>query len=146
MPAPLQATPENHHAIEARFRRGAELYNAGYYWEAHEEWEVLWHAYGRRGPEADVVKALIKLAAAGVKVRERQDHGVRTHAHRAAELFGTVRDQAGRYQLGIDLDEWAGHARAIALDPPQDPGPTGAPVVRVFGVTIEIDPTRQPID
>ncbi len=40
-----------------------------------------------RGPAADVVKALIKLAAAGVKVREGQEHGVRTHSRRAAELF-----------------------------------------------------------
>jgi uncharacterized protein len=145
-PAPLEVTPETKPAIEARFRRGVELFNAGYYWEAHEVWEVLWHAYGRRGPMADVIKALIKLAAAGVKVREGQEHGVRTHSHRAAELFAAVRDCAGQYHLGIDLDEWAAHSRNIAQHPPRDPGPPGAPVVRVFSVTIELDPTRQSID
>jgi hypothetical protein len=142
MAAPLQASRDAEPALEARFRRGVELFNAGYYWEAHEVWEVLWHAYGRKGPAADVIKALIKLAAAGVKVRERQEHGVRTHARRAADLFAAVADRAGRHQFGIDLDLWASHARAIAQEPPQDPGPAGAPVVRVFGVTIEIESTR----
>ncbi len=63
---------ESSGAIPPRFLRGVALFNAGYYWEAHEVWEGLWHAYGRRGVLADVVKALIKLAAAGVKVREGQ--------------------------------------------------------------------------
>jgi len=118
-----------------------ELFNAGYYWEAHEVWEGLWHAFGRQGAVADVVKALIKLAAAGVKVRERQEHGVRTHAGRAAKLFAAARKQAGPHQLGLDLDQWTERARQVAADPPLDPGPRGAPVVRVFAFQIEIDRT-----
>jgi predicted metal-dependent hydrolase len=121
------------------FLWGIELFNAGYYWEAHEAWEALWHSYGRKGARADVVKALIKLAAAGVKVRERQEHGVRTHAARAAEQFGSARNEAGRRQLGLDLDEWIERAGQIARDPPADPGPRDAPVVRVFAFQIEID-------
>ena len=81
MPA---ATPSARKGVR-RFLRGVELFNAGYYWEAHEVWEGLWHADGRRGPTADVLKALIKLAAAGVKVREGRENGVRTHCRRAAE-------------------------------------------------------------
>ena len=78
-------------ASSPQFLRGVALFNAGYYWEAHEVWEGLWHAYGRRGVLADVIKALIKLAAAGVKVREGQEHGVRIHAGRAADLFASAR-------------------------------------------------------
>ena len=63
-----------------------ELFNAGYYWEAHEAWEGLWHAHGRRGATADLIKGLIKLAAAGVKVRERRPRGVITHSRRAASV------------------------------------------------------------
>ena len=44
-----------------------DLFNAGFYWESHEQWESLWHACGRTGPAADFLKGLIKLAAAGVK-------------------------------------------------------------------------------
>ena len=40
------------------YRRGIVLFNAGYYWEAHEEWEGLWHAAGRSGPTADLLKGL----------------------------------------------------------------------------------------
>ena len=47
---------------------------------------------------------LIKLAAAGVKVRERRENGVRTHCHRAAVLFASAAEQGGSRQLGLDLE------------------------------------------
>jgi hypothetical protein len=119
-----------------QFLRGVALFDAGYYWEAHEAWEGLWHAAGRRGPTAEVLKGLIKLAAAGVKVREGQEHGVRTHARRAAASFTAARDQGGPHQLGLDLDEWIERARTIAEDPPTDPGPRDAAVTPVFAFRI----------
>ncbi len=124
----------------AEFSSGVALFNAGYFWEAHEAWEALWHAHGRQGATADVVKALIKLAAAGVKVREDQEHGVRTHAGRAAELFESVQKTTGnRYHLGLDLAEWAARCRTVAHDPPQAHGSIDLPVIQVFGFRIEID-------
>jgi uncharacterized protein len=131
-------------ATSPRFLRGVALFNAGYYWEAHEVWEGLWHAYGRRGVLADVIKALIKLAAAGVKVREGQEHGVRIHAGRAAELFASARSAGASHQLGLDLEQWVEHCRRIAEDPPCDPTPIGTPVARVFPFQIKIDPDRVP--
>jgi uncharacterized protein len=130
-------------ALSPQLLRGVALFNAGYYWEAHEVWERLWHAYGRRGVLADVVKALIKLAAAGVKVREGQEHGVRTHAGRAADLFASARSAGASHQLGLNLDEWAERSRRIAEAPPQDPAPFGTPVSCVFAFQIEIDPDRR---
>jgi hypothetical protein len=122
------------------FRRGVDLFNAGYYWEAHEAWEGLWHSLGRRGAAADIVKALIKLAAAGVKVREGQEHGVRTHAGRAALLFSAASTQVGRRHLGLDLDQLAERAGQVSADPPRDPSPAGAAVSRVFAFQLQIDP------
>jgi hypothetical protein len=121
----------------AAYRRGIALFIAGYYWEAHEAWEPLWHAHGRVGPTADVIKGLIKLAAAGVKVRQRQRHGVVTHARRAAALFAAARAQQGRFQLGLDLDAWTATAQTIAAAPPDDPGSPGAAVIRAFSFRIE---------
>ena len=43
-----------------------DLFNHGFYWEAHEAWESLWHAAGRGCPIAVWCKALIKLSAAAV--------------------------------------------------------------------------------
>lgn len=114
------------------YLRGIALFNAGYYWEAHEAWEGLWHAHGRKGATADVLKGLIKLAAAGVKVRERQPHGVVTHARRAAALFASARAESGACQLGLNLEQWIAHAQQIADHPPEDPEPSGVPVSRVF--------------
>jgi hypothetical protein len=69
---------------------GFDLFNHGYYWEAHETWEAVWHACERSGAAADLLKGLIKLAAAGVKAREGSRDGVRRHLTRAADLFGKV--------------------------------------------------------
>jgi predicted metal-dependent hydrolase len=75
------------------FLVGIDLFNAGYYWEAHEVWESLWHAAGCRGTVADFLKGLIKWAAAGVKCYEGRPQGVRRHAQRAHQLLtGVQRD------------------------------------------------------
>ena len=122
---------------QRKFLRAAVLFNGGYYWEAHEVWEELWNAEGRRGPTAEVLKGLIKLAAAGVKVREGRENGVRTHCRRAAESFAIAAGQGGPRQLGLDLELWATRARLLADNPPQDPGPAGAAVTRVFDFVID---------
>src|SRR5262249_44472963 len=122
------------------YLEGIELFNAGYYWEAHEAWEPLWHVHGRRGPIADVLKGLIKLAAAGVKVREGRLAGARTHASRAAEALTRARSSAGPSQLGLDLDSLVQLAMQLSHDPPTDPAPRGAPVSKIF--RFELHPVR----
>ncbi|MBY0231059.1 MAG: DUF309 domain-containing protein [Gemmataceae bacterium] len=83
---------------------GFDLFNAGFYWEAHEAWEACWHAVGRVGPVADVLKGLIRLAACGVKAREGRADGVTSHAAAAARLFRGIE---GRARLGLDTQELA---------------------------------------
>jgi hypothetical protein len=122
------------------YRRAIALFDAGYYWEAHEAWETLWHANGRRGATADVLKGLIKLAAAGVKVREGQPHGVITHARRASGLFAEAMRAQGQYQLGLDLRALEAISEQVATTPPTDPAPPGARVSRVFDFTLEPRP------
>ncbi len=124
------------------YLRGHALFDAGYYWEAHEVWEGLWHAHGRKGPIADVLKALIKLAASGVKVREGNPRGVTTHARRAAGLFETVAILGEPRMLGLDLDRLAEQARTVADNPPSDPGPVGCAVATVFA--FKLTPTDVP--
>ena len=80
--ADLPAHPE--------FQWAVQLFNAGYYWESHEAWESLWHAAGRTGALADFLKGLIKLAAAGVKLREHNLVGMERHARRALELYRQI--------------------------------------------------------
>lgn len=97
---------------------GCDLFNHGYYWEAHETWEAVWQACGRSGTAADFLKGLIKLAAAGVKVREGRPEGVRRHGARAAELFGSVQatTSAARY-MGLDVGQLIAFAGRLAEGP-----------------------------
>jgi uncharacterized protein len=88
------------------YLHGFDLFNRGYYWEAHEEWEGLWHAAGRAGITADFLKGLLKLAAAGVKIRQGQPRGVASHAAGAAGHFRDIAEQIGgedAFYLGLRL-------------------------------------------
>ncbi|PBB22358.1 DUF309 domain-containing protein [Mesorhizobium sp. WSM4307] len=72
------------------FRWGIDLFNHGYYWEAHEAWEPLWHAAKQSAQHRLFFKGLILLAAAGVKIREGKRVAAARHAARAAALFRQV--------------------------------------------------------
>jgi uncharacterized protein len=102
-PAPAQLLVEEWWNCE-EYLWGIDLFNHGYYWEAHEAWEGLWHAAGRAGPVADFLKGLIKLAAAGVKTREGSLSGRQRHLRRAGELLSSVRECEGISIMGLDLD------------------------------------------
>jgi uncharacterized protein len=97
----------------AEYLRAVDLFNHGYYWEAHEAWEQLWMAAGRQGVVADFLKGLIKLAAAGVKVREGNAAGARRHVARARQLFQQTimaRDESHERYFGLTLQqllEWS---------------------------------------
>lgn len=97
------------------YRYGFDLLNHGYLWEAHTAWESLWHAAGREGPTADLLKALIRIAAAGVKARQAMPGGVRTHMSQAAVLLRAVREETGREVMaGIRLEDLAAHCDGVA--------------------------------
>jgi hypothetical protein len=113
-PAPLAEGTYRENEVYAY---ALDLFNHGFYWEAHEAWESLWHAAGRRGRTADFLKGLIKLAAGGVKAREGRSAGVKQHGERAVELFSGVRAAAGEqadFFLGLELASLIRAARSIA--------------------------------
>jgi hypothetical protein len=127
---PVPALTPTQWAESRRYLYAIDLFNAGYYWEAHEAWESLWHACGRAGRTADFLKGLIKLAAAGVKVREGRPEGVTGHARAAADLFRRTGAPHERY-LGLPLGELIRFADIVATDPPSATDPA-APVEVVF--------------
>src|SRR5262249_44888285 len=120
-PRPRPAPPDPDDWAACRdYLYGVDLFNRGYYWEAHEVWEGLWHACGRRGVTADFLKGLIRLAAAGVKARGGRLEGVRSHARAAGRLFDQVarkRGEAAARHLGLSLDELGRHAAVAAGHP-----------------------------
>ncbi len=46
---------------------GVDLFNHGYWWEAHEAWESVWLAAGRDSLHGSFVQGLIQLAGAQLK-------------------------------------------------------------------------------
>jgi predicted metal-dependent hydrolase len=123
---------------------GIDLFNNGYYWEAHETWEAVWHATGRSGTMVDFCKALIKLAAAGVKAREGRANGVRRHAQRAKQLLESVAAQVGREQqrfMGLSLASLTHCAEGLISDPSAivDTGDAPVVVVMPFALQVEAD-------
>lgn len=62
-PKAAPAAPEAWRACEI-YRRGVELFNAGYYWECHEALEALWHAVGHDTPQGQFLQGVIQVAAA----------------------------------------------------------------------------------
>lgn len=95
---------------------GIDLFNAKFYWESHEQWEAVWHCVGRSGEVADLLKGLIKLSAAGVKLLEGKPIGVDRHGRRALELFDNV-SQSSEQLCGMKLSDLKDHAnQVIAMD------------------------------
>ncbi|MBI4658773.1 MAG: DUF309 domain-containing protein [Verrucomicrobia bacterium] len=127
MPHPQAAPLDPRHWRRCRlYLRGIDLFNHGYYWEAHEVWEILWHAAGRRGGLADFLKSLIALAAAGVKAREGRAAGVRQHASRALALFEAQLNQPKRQDarrmgkrlfMGLELESLVEAAARLEENP-----------------------------
>lgn len=87
------------------FLFAVDLFNYGYYWESHVYWEALWHHVGRSGDSADFLKALIKLAAGGLKLRMGQIENAHDHLQRAAELLEKLIKNNYSTLLGLELCE-----------------------------------------
>jgi hypothetical protein len=102
---------------------GMDLFNHGYYWEAHEAWEALWRATPKGTPERDLLHGLILLAAAGVKLREGKLAAACKHGSRAASFFRAADCAADDRNglLGIALSGLAEKAENTARSPARGP-------------------------
>ena len=124
------------------YRRGIQLFNAGYYWESHELWEDVWKALGRQGDMAELLKGLIKLAAVGIKIRQGRVKAAQSLLNRSAAHLESVATSYPRDVVaGLDLSaliSWAAHFHTnipgLRADPtlpvelvlPHLPGPASA--------------------
>jgi hypothetical protein len=122
---------------------GVLLFDRAQGFEAHEAWELAWRSAKNAGREDDerMLRALIKLAAAMVKVRQRQQLGVVEHAKGArallVDLTGTV--------LGVDVASLADVAERVEALTPADvvrasEAPVGAPMAPFGRVPRHADP------
>jgi uncharacterized protein len=122
------------------FLIAVDYFNLGYYWEANDEFDRLLRVSGPDSIIGRFLKGLVKLAAAGLKVREKSIHGVRRHAASAGEVFADIAAEVGedRYcGLEFTLLQFAAD-RAAQLRYGQDL-PEGKPI-RVFPFLLQPEP------
>lgn len=66
-PKPEPVPPEKWRECET-YLYGIDLFNAGYWWECHEELEALWHAVGHETPQGQFLQGIIQVAAAHLQL------------------------------------------------------------------------------
>jgi predicted metal-dependent hydrolase len=110
---------------------GIDLFNHGYYWEAHEAWEPLWLAAKGKDDDRALFKGLVMLAATGVKVREGKRMAALRHAGKAAHALRQLPQEPQAHlldQIGIPPHALAGLAEAASRFPVELPKrPVGQP-------------------
>lgn len=104
---------------------GVDLFNAFYFWEAHEAWERLWIAQPRRSAPSLLLQGLIQLAAALLKIRSHSVAAARRLSEAGLEKLARAAAMR-RMLLGLNLDrtisDFRSYLRPLAqrIAPPVD--------------------------
>ncbi|MFO0984843.1 MAG: DUF309 domain-containing protein [Planctomycetota bacterium] len=85
---------------------GADCYNFGFWWEAHETWEWVWRASARDAIQHDFVKGLIQAAGALLKRHVSQGKMGPSLAAAAVKVLRQVAGATGGVYMGLDLGAW----------------------------------------
>jgi len=111
----------DHIPPDEQFAYGCDLFEAGCYFEAHELWESCWQRARRAAAPEDhdddddvrLLRGLIHLAAAGVKLLADKPDSRQRHVERAAVLWsGTGAAQRARGLLPGAVDAAAANLAA----------------------------------
>jgi predicted metal-dependent hydrolase len=102
---------------DAAYRYGARLHAEGFFWEAHEVWEAVWMACAPNAPERRLLRALIQLANAALKLRMDRRNAALRLLREAESLLGEVAASTGEPRLmGIALAPLRDTLRELAGD------------------------------
>jgi predicted metal-dependent hydrolase len=109
---------------------GVDLFNDGYWWEAHAAWEALWQTTERSEATARFLQGLIQITAALVQDRAGRAVGARRLASkgvakvrglgRKSRKLGSGSGRGAIRFMGVEVD---GFATAVErFFEPMDPG------------------------
>ena len=93
---------EDNWRINEAYLYGVDLFNHGYWWEAHEAWEGLWQPVERESLCRVYLQGLIQTAAALIKWREGNERGVAKLWNKARKKLERVGGEGPVY-MGLDL-------------------------------------------
>jgi len=83
---------------------GVDLFNAGYFWEAHEMWEAAWHAAPDE-TQKSFMQALVQYAAGMLKFTSGPVKTAAVLAERSLGRLNNVRTEVDHPYMGCDLGE-----------------------------------------
>lgn len=101
-PAPI-CLPAEGWAQQVEYLWGVDLYNGGYFWEAHEAWEGLWRVAEPGAAQREFFQALIQCSAAGLKRAMGDREAARRLLARALRRLEALRMRGGDLYMGLDL-------------------------------------------
>lgn len=96
---PSMAVLEAAKADVAAFAYGADLFNHGFFWEAHEVWETVWMAAAPNSARRQALRALIQMANACLKLAM----GKRNAFERLAAEIAHISPNEGLAHEGLDM-------------------------------------------
>ncbi len=102
------------------WRYGVDLFNARFYWEAHEAWEVVWRTAERGSAAYYATKGMIQITASLLTLYMCRTDASRHLASRGAELLERAIASSRRYRE-LDLGSVARLARRRVVEPPELP-------------------------
>lgn len=94
-----------------QLRHGADLFDAGAWWDAHEAWEAVWKTYP--GSDRAYLKGLIQLAAVNHHLASGRTRGARRLLDTASHHLGEADPLRWPFDTAHLLTACAGIARAL---------------------------------
>lgn len=70
-----------------------DLFNHAYFWECHAYLEAIWNANKRNGDEANLCKAIIKIAAGMIKFKQVDLINTKNHLERSIEILESLSEE-----------------------------------------------------
>jgi hypothetical protein len=115
-PAAPRHRPAEGWAENDEYLWGVDLYNTGYFWEAHEAWEGLWQIAPASEPtQRRFLQGLIQCAAACLKATTGDAQACRRLATRGLARLQQVNSERGAApMMGLDVARFVAEFRAFA--------------------------------
>ncbi len=111
-PAAVVYKPADQWRESVDYLYGCDLYNHGYWWEAHEAWEGLWHLIDKEDPQGQFLQGLIQVTACHLQLEQGHLRGVQRLRNSSAGYIdkALARIDTERF-MGLALRSWIAEVR-----------------------------------
>ena len=111
-PVAVEYKPAEQWRESVDYLYGCDLYNHGYWWEAHEAWEGLWQLTDKDGPQGQFLQGLIQVAACHLQLERGHLRGVERLRYSSAGYIdkALVRIDTERF-MGLAARSWIAEVR-----------------------------------